>query len=55
VIYDFEERDGGTHFSYANEYDLPGGFLGRAAGPVVRRVTGGELDSSLEKLKKLVE
>ena len=55
VIYDFEERDGGTHFSYANEYNLPGGFLGRAAGPLVRRVTGGELDSSLNKLKKLVE
>ena len=55
VIYDFEEHDGGTRFSYANEYNLPGGFLGRAAGPMVRRVTGGELDSSLDKLKKLVE
>ena len=55
VIYDFEERDGGTHFSYTNEYHLPGGFLGRAAGPVVRRMTGRELDESLDKLKKLVE
>ena len=55
VIYDFEENDGGTRFCYANEYNLPGGFLGRAAGPVIRRVTGGELDSSLDKLKRLVE
>jgi carbon monoxide dehydrogenase subunit G len=55
VIYDFEENGGGTRFSYANEYNLPGGFLGRAAGPVVRRMTGRELDSSLDKLKKLVE
>jgi len=55
VIYDFEEHDGGTRFCYANECDLRGGFLGRADGPVVRRVTGGELDASLDKLKKLVE
>lgn len=55
VIYDFEERAGGTRFRYANEFNLPGGFLGRAAGPVVRRVTGGELNKSLDKLKQLVE
>ncbi len=55
VAYTFEETDGGTHFTYANEFDLPGGPLGRMAGPVVRRVTARELDASLENLKKLVE
>ncbi|CAN5525665.1 hypothetical protein BH20ACT19_BH20ACT19_06340 [soil metagenome] len=55
VIYELRESDGGTHFSYANEYDLPGGPFGRIAGPVVRRVTAGELDDSLENLRKLVE
>lgn len=55
VIYEFEETDGGTHFSYTNEFALPGGPLGRMAGPVVRRVTTGELDDSLKNLKKLVE
>jgi carbon monoxide dehydrogenase subunit G len=55
VVYEFEARDGGTCFSYLNEYDLPGGPLGRMAGPVVKRATSGELDKSLKKLKKLVE
>jgi carbon monoxide dehydrogenase subunit G len=55
VTYDFEEVDGGTDFSYANEFHLPGGPLGRMAEPAVRRVTGKELDKSLEQLKKLVE
>jgi carbon monoxide dehydrogenase subunit G len=55
VIYELSADGEGTRFSYANEYDLPGGPLGKMAGPVVRRVTAGELDASLEKLKKLVE
>ena len=56
VIYEMTpDGDGGTHFNYLNEYDLPGGPLGRMAGPAVRKVTGGELDASLQKLRKLVE
>ena len=55
VVYEFEAKDGGTCFSYLNEYNLPGGPLGRMAGPAVKRVTGGELNKSLEKLKKLFE
>ena len=55
VIYDFEEDGAATHFSYVNEYDLPGGPLGKMAGPMVRRVTAGELDDSLARLKALVE
>ena len=47
--------DGGTCFTYTNEFALPGGPLGRFAGPVVRRVTTGEIDKSLERLRALVE
>jgi uncharacterized protein YndB with AHSA1/START domain len=46
---------GGTRFTYTNEFALPGGPLGRVAGPVVKRVTAGELDESLERLRLLVE
>jgi len=49
------DDDGGTKFSYRNEYDLPGGPLGRMAGAAVKRVTSRELDGSLKRLKKLVE
>ena len=56
VEYEFSpDGDGGTRFSYLNEYDLPGGPLGGIAGPAVKRVTGKELDGSLKKLKQLVE
>jgi len=55
VVYEFEARDGGTCFNYMNEYNLPGGPVGRMAEPAVRRVTGGELDKSLKNLKALFE
>jgi uncharacterized membrane protein len=55
VTYEFEPLDGRTRFVYTNEFVLPGGPLGRIAGPVVRRVTAGELDRSLSRLKALVE
>ncbi len=55
AVYDLAPDADGTRFSYANEYELPGGPLGRLAGPVVGRVTAGELDRSLERLRLLVE
>jgi hypothetical protein len=55
VTYQFEDGDGVTHFSYANEFKLPGGPLGGLAGGVVRRVTAGELEESLRRLRDLVE
>ena len=55
VTYDLQPSKVGTRFSYTNEFSLPGGPLGRVAGPVVRRVTAGELDRSLDKLKAFVE
>ncbi|MBN1530763.1 MAG: SRPBCC family protein [Thermoleophilaceae bacterium] len=55
VEYAFEPDGDGTRFSYMNEYDLPGGPLGRLAGRSVSRVALREVDGSLQKLKKLVE
>jgi uncharacterized membrane protein len=55
VVYEFEGNGGGTTFSYLNEYDLPGGALGRIAGRAVSRVTQKELEGSLRRLRSLVE
>jgi uncharacterized membrane protein len=56
VVYEFASAgNGATRFSYTNEYDLPGGPLGRLAGRTVSRVTAKELDGSLQRLKSLVE
>jgi uncharacterized protein YndB with AHSA1/START domain len=56
VTYEFAPNSGGgTRFTYTNEFALPGGPLGRVAGPVVKRVTAGELDRSLDRLRALVE
>ncbi len=55
VIYELEPIAGGTRFSYANEFSLPGGPLGRVAEPMIRHVTGGEIDESLARLRKLVD
>lgn len=55
AVYEFSETDGVTHFTYMNEYNLPGGPLGKMAGPAVRKVTGKELDASLENLRSIVE
>jgi carbon monoxide dehydrogenase subunit G len=55
VIYELSPGGGGTRFSYTNEYDLPGGPLGRMASPMVKRLTSGELEASLRRLKRLVE
>lgn len=54
VTYELEPRDGGTRFTYMNEFALPGGPLGRIAGPVVKRATAGEVDRSLTRLRSLV-
>jgi carbon monoxide dehydrogenase subunit G len=55
VEYRFDANEAGTQFSYVNEFDLPGGPLGRFAGRAVARVTQKELDGSLQRLKQLVE
>lgn len=55
VEYRFEPDGDTTNFYYVNEYDLPGGALGRFAGKAVARVTQRELEGSLQRLKALVE
>jgi len=55
VVNTLTPTDNGTLFSYLNEYSLPGGPLGNMAGPVVRRVTAGEVEGTLQKLKELLE
>ena len=55
VVNTLTETATGTRFSYLNEYSLPGGPLGNMAGPMVKRVTGGEVDKTLQKLKELLE
>jgi carbon monoxide dehydrogenase subunit G len=56
VTYDFTGRDGGgTHFSYGNEYELPGGAAGRLTGRAVSRIARREVDRSLDRLKELAE
>jgi carbon monoxide dehydrogenase subunit G len=57
VIYEFADSSNGssTDFHYTNEYDLPGGLLGRIAGRGVARVTQKELDATLQKLKRITE
>ncbi len=55
VVYELEPNGDGTRFSYTNEYDLPGGPLGKLAGRSVSGVARREADRSLERLKKLLE
>jgi carbon monoxide dehydrogenase subunit G len=56
VIYQFERNgDGGTRFSYLNQYDLPGGPLGKLAGRSVSGIARKEADKSLARLKDLLE
>jgi carbon monoxide dehydrogenase subunit G len=55
VVYEFGGNEDATDFSYTNEYELPGGPFGRAAGRAVLRVTQKELDKTLQRLKSLVE
>lgn len=47
--------DGGTRFTYVNEFELPGGPLGRLAGRTVgNRVGRREAERSLMNLKQLL-
>ena len=57
AVYEIEPNNGGGSctFSYTNEYDLPGGPIGKVAGRAVVGASGGEADRSLERLKKLIE
>ena len=47
--------DDGCTFSYVNEYDLPGGPVGKLAGSAIVGTSGREADKSLARLKELIE
>ena len=55
VSYDLEPRNAGTCFNYINEYELPGGPLGRLSAKAFARTAGKEADRTLERLKGLLE
>jgi uncharacterized protein YndB with AHSA1/START domain len=55
AVYELSPNNGGTDFSYLNQYDLPGGPAGRRAGRALMRAAGGEADRSLVRLKALIE
>lgn len=54
VTYELDEIDGGTHFDYRNDYELPGGFVGRAASKAVSAAAGSrEARRSLESMREV--
>lgn len=55
VAYEMEDSGGSTRFNYVNEYDFPGGPLGRLGAKAFERTAGKEADKTLEKLKGLLE
>jgi uncharacterized protein YndB with AHSA1/START domain len=56
VTYRLTAEDGGTRFDYENEFALPGGVLGKAAGGLLSAAPGSrEARKSLERLRSLVE
>lgn len=55
VAYELEQRDGGTCFHYMNEYDFPGGPLGKLGAKAFERTARKEADRTLERLKGLLE
>lgn len=56
VVYHLVDEGDGTRFDYENEYELPGGLLGKAAGAVVTTAPARrEARRSLDNLKRLLE
>jgi carbon monoxide dehydrogenase subunit G len=55
VSYDLEPRGEGTCFNYVNEYELPGGPLGKIGAKAFQKTAAKEADRTLVKLKGLFE
>jgi carbon monoxide dehydrogenase subunit G len=55
VAYDLDGSGGTTRFSYVNEYDFPGGPLGKLGAKAFERTARKEAERTLEKLKGLLE
>lgn len=55
VCYQLREQDSGTRFDYVNEFELPGGLLGKAAGGLLAASRGRrEARRSLQRLRALL-
>lgn len=55
VVYRLSDEDGQTRFEYTNEFALPGGMLGKAAGGLLAAAPGSrEARRSLERLRDLL-
>jgi uncharacterized protein YndB with AHSA1/START domain len=55
VRYELSENGDGTTFAYVNDYSLPGGPLGAAAGRVTSRPAQHAMNTTLRNLKRLLE
>ena len=56
VSYRLTPKESGTCFDYCNDFALPGGALGKAAGGLLSAAPGSrEAKRSLERLKQLLE
>lgn len=53
--YTLETEDGGTRFTYRNEFTLPAGKIGKLAAKAVAGQAEKQADDSLAALKELVE
>jgi uncharacterized protein YndB with AHSA1/START domain len=55
VRYELSENGDGTRFLYCNDYALPGGPVGAAAGGAVSVAAKRAMKTTLKRLKKLLE
>jgi uncharacterized protein YndB with AHSA1/START domain len=55
TTYSLAAENGGTRFSYENEFELPGGQVGEAAAGVVAGQAEREANDSLARLKAIAE
>jgi uncharacterized membrane protein len=55
TTYSLAAENGGTRFTYENEFKLPAGKVGEAAGHVVEGAADREANDSLARFKALVE
>lgn len=56
ISYELRENGDGTVFDYENEFDMPGGKVGKLAGRAFNAASGNrEAKKSLARLKKLLE
>lgn len=55
VSYALAPAGAGTRFGYVNEFELPGGPLALAAAPMITAQASRDVDTTLERLRRLLE